>query len=64
MKTNTDLAVKVVEGSSTEIYVSINDVLIFLLKEMDVSSSQHEKDAYRKVISKLENLRKGVPHHV
>lgn len=56
---------KIVESNTTtEVYVDVNDLIIDLMKELDITSIDAEKKVYRGLIAKLDNLRKKIPHRI
>jgi hypothetical protein len=49
--------IRSIESNTTEVYVDVNDLIIELLLEVDKAQSEHEKKAYRSLISRLTEIR-------
>lgn len=50
-------SVRVIELSSKEVYVDINDLIIEFLLKADDASSEQEKKVYRELADKMSSIR-------
>lgn len=58
MSDTIDIKVRTTEAATREVFVDVNDLIIELMMDEQNANSQVEKDAIRRVINKLTELRK------
>ena len=53
-----DTPIRTVEANTQEVYLDINDLVIWLLLEAEKSSNETERKVYKKVALKITEMRK------
>lgn len=46
-----------IESDTSEVFINVNDLIIELLLEVDKAQTEHEKKAYRALITRLSDIR-------